>query len=263
MKGESILSRARRGDCLKDLRILDAHAHIGNLNWFPLGADGSAEGLLQVMDRVGIERLCVTSTHATIGSEFRLGNDEVAEAVRRWPQRFFGYTVLYGFRPEGVLPEIHRCEKLGMRGIKIHSYQPIPYTAAAYHPAYEYANEKRIPILAHTWGKPEIGWIRELAKRYPNIRWLMGHSGVVDFDDYVAIAKEVEHAYLELAFSFSHHRVTERFVSQVGADKVLWGSDACFLSASHQIGRVVFADISDADKRKILGANARRVLGIE
>ena len=259
---KSILERARRGENLRDLRIVDAHAHLGNLNWFPLGADGSAEGVLKVMDRIGIETLAVTSTHATIGSEFRFGNDEVASAVKRYPKRFFGYTVLYAHRPEGVLPEILRCAKLGHRGLKIHSYQQIPYDAPAFRPAYEYANERNMPILAHTWGKPEIGWIRTLAEKYPNIRWLMGHAGVVDFDDYIRIANDFEHVYLETAFSFSHHRVFERFVAAVGADKVLWGSDQCFLSGSHQVGRALFAEISDEDKRKVLGGNARRVLGL-
>lgn len=36
-----------------------------------------------------------------------------------------------------------------------------------------------------------------------------------------------------------------------------WGSDALFMSAAHQIGRDNFADISQADKVRILGKNAQ------
>jgi hypothetical protein len=41
---------------------------------------------------------------------------------------------------------------------------------------------------------------------------------------------------------------------------VIWGSDAIFMGAPQQLGRVLFAQISDDDKTKILGLNAKRAL---
>lgn len=40
-------------------------------------------------------------------------------------------------------------------------------------------------------------------------------------------------------------------------------TDMTFIAAEHQVGRVVFADISEANKIKILGENAREVLKIK
>ena len=48
---------------------------------------------------------------------------------------------------------------------------------------------------------------------------------------------------------------------EIGPDRILWGSDAPWLSIQHQLGRVLFADISEGDKRTILVENPRRVLG--
>jgi predicted TIM-barrel fold metal-dependent hydrolase len=50
-------------------------------------------------------------------------------------------------------------------------------------------------------------------------------------------------------------------VQCAGSDRVLFGTDIPFMSPDQQIGRVLFARISDDEKRKILGVNALRVFG--
>jgi predicted TIM-barrel fold metal-dependent hydrolase len=52
----------------------------------------------------------------------------------------------------------------------------------------------------------------------------------------------------------------ERGVAAIGADKIVWGSDAYCYGLPQQIGKVLGAKISDADKEKILAGNARRIL---
>ncbi|KKK49641.1 hypothetical protein LCGC14_3133040, partial [marine sediment metagenome] len=53
----------------------------------------------------------------------------------------------------------------------------------------------------------------------------------------------------------------EQLVAEAGAENVVWGSDAIFLSQAQQIGRVIGARISDEDKKTVLSGNARRLLG--
>ena len=52
-------------------------------------------------------------------------------------------------------------------------------------------------------------------------------------------------------------------MGEVGAERIVWGSDTILFAASHQIGKVVFADIAEADKVRILGGNAKRLFGLE
>jgi hypothetical protein len=47
---------------------------------------------------------------------------------------------------------------------------------------------------------------------------------------------------------------------KVGADKILFGSDMPFVNANAQIGKILYARISDEDKRKILGLNMANIL---
>jgi len=54
----------------------------------------------------------------------------------------------------------------------------------------------------------------------------------------------------------------ETMVRAVGAARVVWGSDEPLFSMAHQLGKLLFADIPDADKRTILHDNPRRLFGL-
>jgi predicted TIM-barrel fold metal-dependent hydrolase len=54
--------------------------------------------------------------------------------------------------------------------------------------------------------------------------------------------------------------VTETAVRELGADRVLFGSDAPGRSFASQLGKVSGAEISDRDKEKILSGNLRKIL---
>ena len=52
----------------------------------------------------------------------------------------------------------------------------------------------------------------------------------------------------------------EQFVREVGADRILFGSDMPFVNANAQIGKILYAKIPDEDKRKILGLNMAELI---
>jgi predicted TIM-barrel fold metal-dependent hydrolase len=52
----------------------------------------------------------------------------------------------------------------------------------------------------------------------------------------------------------------ERIVGEVGADRVLWGTDFPFLDPVYLVGRLAYARLTDEAKRKVFGENAQRLL---
>ena len=67
---------------------------------------------------------------------------------------------------------------------------------------------------------------------------------------------------METATDDSYFGRFERVVEVAGPDRIVYGSDMPLFDARQEVGKVVTADISDEDKRKILGLNAIKLLGL-
>jgi uncharacterized protein len=257
------VEKALAGRPIDHCRVIDAHGHLGECPNFAV-ADSSAAALVRAMDRMGIRTTCVSSMPAIFGDAAR-GNRIVEAAMRQFPGRIFGYMVADVGYPETIVPEYERCLHAGFRGIKIWSYgaKPgLPYDHPNYRPVFEFAHAHGLPVLAHTWGA-ELDQLEPAIRAYPRITWLMAHTASSQKEKYIRFGKEFANVYLELCFSPCPRGLVEELVDAGLADKLIFGSDCIFMSASQQIGRVLFAQISPADKEKILGLNAARALGID
>lgn len=254
-----LLESARSGQKIQDLRVIDMHGHLGVFGYaIP---DVGAASIVAVMDRIGIESVALSHMQC-MGSDVERGNDEVLAAMKAFPGRILGYISLYGGAgPQRVEREVQRCLAAGFMGLKIHNANDFAYTDAAYTPAYVLADQHHLPMLFHTWGdEKEFAQIKELAMRYPNTTILLAHGGCRNEAGYAEMVHGFKNVYLDIAFSAAPAGVVERLVDSVGADRIIWGSDVCFLNQAQQIGRVMGAQIPETDKRKILSANALQVL---
>lgn len=258
MSQDYFTRQAFAGAPLTGATVIDAHAHLGANPQFAF-PDSSVAGLIATMDRIGVQMACVSSIPAIYGSSDR-GNAEILAAVAQYPDRLFGYLVVDPGYPERVTAQLARGLARGMRGIKLHSHGGFAYDHPHYQPVYEAAAARSMPLLAHTWSDAELDQLEAHFRTYPQINFLLGHSGAVSREHYVRLGREYDNVFLELCFSVCPRGLVEYFVGEGMARKLLWGSDAIFMSMEQQIGRVVFAQIPEADKRLILGENATRAL---
>jgi predicted TIM-barrel fold metal-dependent hydrolase len=114
-----------------------------------------------------------------------------------------------------------------------------------------------LPVLAHT-GEKEITEIEPCFNRYPGVNWIMAHAGMGDPEEYVQVGTRYPNVYADTTFSRCPRGLVEWFVARGLEDKLLWGTDAAFLNAPGQLGKILFAKLSPAQKEKILGLNARK-----
>jgi predicted TIM-barrel fold metal-dependent hydrolase len=251
------------GQPLDHCLVVDAHGHLSENPNVPL-PDTSLETLIARMDRMGVDVFCCSAI-AAIYNQARLGNDQVIAAVRRYPKRFFGYTAVDVGYPQRVIPELERCLAAGLRGVKIYSHSihnGFEYADPVFQPVFEFANARALPLLAHTFSVKELNDLEQQVAGYPRVRFIMAHTGSCGAAPYVRLAKTYENVYIETCFSVCPRGLFETLVAEGVTGKVLWGSDAYFMDESQQLGRVLFAQIPEDAKRKILGENARRALGI-
>ena len=256
--------RIRNGQPLDDVEIIDIHAHLGPY-WNMHIPSNDADEMVRMMDLCGIDKV-VVSSHVGISSDFVFGNDLVIEAIRTHRGRIYGACGANGNYPELSVEELHRCfsQEKEMKIIKIHPFlAKCKMDDPRMKGIYEFASDRKLMLLTHTWlegdsyGSLEI--FRNVAKDYLDITWIMGHSGGT-YGNYhaVQIVNELDNVLLDITMSTCPARQIEYFVSNVGSEKVLFGTDNPFLDPRPQVGRVGLAEISHQDRVNIFGANVRR-----
>lgn len=256
---QPLIDYGRQGKTVDSFPIFDAHAHVHSM----IGCDAlPLEDQVQEMDRCGIRVTAVSSTLA-LAADFARGNDQAADAARRFPGRFIGYCHVSAVYPDQMIPELERCfSNPAFRGIKVYQVGP-KYDSPAYDPVWAFAKAHRVPVLAHTWGGDFTGFDQAAAQN-PEVNFLAGHAGSgFAYQPYIDAARRLPNFYLDLTYSREHTNMIETIVEAVGASQIVWGSDAPCFSMSHQLGKVLFARIPDEAKRKILGATAARLFGLD
>src|SRR5436190_1375499 len=250
--------------------IWDNHCHIS-------GAPGKTPAeridfLIRLADRVGVERMSV-HLGMQLGGEnpapehLRADNDTVLEAVRHAGKRAHAYVYLNPNHLEFSLQEFDRCVRDGpMVGVKL--WVAKRCSAPELDPIVRRAAEMKAVVYQHTWmkvggnqpGESTPFDLVELARRHPDVRLLCGHSGG-DWERGIRAIRSTPNLLLEIAGSDPTSGFVEMAVRELGADRIVYGSDVGGRSFASQIAKVQGADIPDAAKRLILRENLRGLLG--
>jgi predicted TIM-barrel fold metal-dependent hydrolase len=220
--------------------------------------------MIDTMDQCGVS-LLVFSHHAALLAP-EVGNRCAVEAVRRYPDRLRAYCVVNPNYPEQARKDLATFE--GNRdvyvGLKfLPDYHGLPLSHPHYQAAWEYADERELLILTHTWERSELDGpaiVRQMADRYPRAKLLLGHSCHGDWDAAVNLARDYPSVYLELTAVFDDRGVIEKFVGEAGSDRMLFGTDLPWFDPHHAMGVLLSAAITDDDRHNICHRNAEKLL---
>lgn len=242
--------------------IIDVHCHMGYFRNFHIPYN-DVHGMVKGMDSYGIDIACVTH-HAGISSDFKLGNDTVAEAKRLYPDRIVGYCTINPNYPNEMKGELERCiDGYEFKAIKVHPelHDNYPLDGRNYKPMWEFAAERGLPLLSHTYfAGDSLEVFGKLAKEYPSVTILLGHLGFdKGLDNAIELVLEHPNIVMDLTGPVQFSGIVEKAVKGVGADRVLYGSDIPFRDAASQLGNILYADLTREEKEKILGLNTKRI----
>jgi predicted TIM-barrel fold metal-dependent hydrolase len=245
-------------------KVIDAHGHLGG--WFNFAiADTSTESLVAVMDRCGVATMCVSHLLG-VGPDARAGNALLLAELARWPGRFLGYAVYDPHDPEapGRLSDL--LDEPGVIGVKLHpDTHEHRLDGPGYEPAFALAAASGAIVLSHgEYGSPwsDPARFATVAGRHPTVPLLMGHAGLwpSGFAAAADVAERRPNVVLEICGSRMTARHLARLVSAVGADRMVFGSDALFLDLRVGLGRVVLAPLDPADRDLLLFGTMTRLL---
>jgi len=250
--------------------LVDAHGHIGPSGGYVLEAQEEKPQIraaLKTMDATGIRTMIVSGSAALLGSPVA-GNDLLATVLRPYGDRFGGYVAFNPCYADEIVPHFDRyfAGPLFLGFKTLCDYWRVPITDKRFEPMWRYANRRRLPVLSHTWDGPydSPAMFTHLAKRYPHVSFLLGHSGGGDNGrrEAVALARQQPNVYLEWCGSFCSSVPWEETLRQVKPQQVVFGTDAMGHDIHWELGRLLSLDVPDAVLKPILGANVRRILAL-
>jgi predicted TIM-barrel fold metal-dependent hydrolase len=252
----------------KQLDIWDLHTHLNMPGRTP---EERMRELLRCATRLGIRRVCVhmgmTFLRNPTAAQIREQNDQVLAALAHYHDRAFGLCYVSPEHVDTSLSEIERCVRNGpMVGIKL--WVARRCSSRDIDPIIRRAAELQGVIYQHTWMKTDGNQFEgestpldlvELSRRHPGVSLVCGHAGGT-WEPGIRAVRSVPAIHLEVAGSEPTSGFVEMAVRELGAERVVYGSDAGGRSFASQLAKVQGADIPDEAKALILGGNLRRLL---
>lgn len=250
------------------MEIWDLHCHLSGVPGDT--PEARLEKLLEHADRMGIARLCLSMgmewSQDPTPETMRRENDEVLRALRAHRDRAFGFVYLNPKHRAACLEELDRCVRDGpMVGVKLWVAERC--SAPDLDPIIARAADLQAPVLQHTWlkvtgnlpGESTPMDLAELAARHPQAKLICGHTGG-DWEAGIRAIRPHQNVYADLAGGDPTAGLTEMAVRELGAGRVLYGSDAGGRSFASQLAKVLGAEIPEDAQRLILAGNLKRLL---
>jgi predicted TIM-barrel fold metal-dependent hydrolase len=248
--------------------IWDLHCHFNGFSGRTV--EESVSELLRLGDRLGIERFCLYMGRTFITdptpAQLREANDMVLRALDHWRDRLFGFAYLSPNHLETSLAEIDRCVRDGpMVGIKL--WVAKRCNAPELDPIIERAAALKAVIFQHTWlktggslpGESIPQDLAELATRHPKVPIICGHTGG-NWEIGIRTVRALPNVSVDLAGSDPTNGFVEMAVRELGAERIIYGSDAAGRSFASQLAKVQGSTVPEAAKKLILGENLKRML---
>lgn len=226
--------------------------------------------LLERAGRLGIERICLLGSFTAHPDEqaVRAINDVTIAMVQRHPGRVFGLAFLNPrLDPAFLVEEIDRCVEQGLSGVK-HEFEALA-SDPMLDPIMQRIVHHDVFLLHHAWNKTvgrcsqESGSaeIAALARRHPQARIVMAHLTGVGIKGVLDV-KHCENVWVDTSGHQPVAGLVEYAVAQLGAERVVFGSDVPVRDFATQLGRIEGADLSAAQRKRVLGLNAAELLKI-
>jgi len=239
------------------MQKIDAHAHIGYFGGF-FNVGVTPDELVQQMDEYGFEKAIISA----------LPNTETQKAVARFPDRLIGLVWVNPFDGEAAVREVYEAiNNWGFKGVKLHPLlHSFVANDAVVHPIAQAAADLNVPLFIHSGHPPfSLPWsIAQLADAFPQVKMVMvhmGHGHGVYIQAAIDMAQKYPNLYLETSGMPMHTKIKEAY-EKVGADRVLFGTDAPFHHHSVEIQRAMVSGLSETQLENVFYHNIKKLLNL-
>ncbi|MBI2441317.1 MAG: amidohydrolase family protein [Lentisphaerae bacterium] len=258
----------------EDLAAIDIHGHLGPYR-------GSGHDLTDAFysgdARVVVERARKARTALTVVSSLKAllprqgadpltGNAETADAIAAWDE-LCQWAVVDPLKPETYSQALDMLVSPKCVGVKIHPEEHGYPIREHGRKIFEFAETHDIVLQSHSGDKNSMpADFLTLVNDFPGVRIIIAHLGYAwdgDMTHQVRALAASKHGNL-FSDTSSAKQITSGFlewaVRELGADRILYGTDTPLYFAPMQRSRIDQADLRAGEKQAILRDNARRLL---
>lgn len=239
----------------------------------------TAERLVRRMDEDGVDVSVVMGIGWTDIALARTANDYIIESIQKYPDRLVGFASVNPAWGDEAVKEAERCAGAGLRGIgELH-----PDTQGfdlgdrdTMLPLMEVAQEQGLIVTTHSSepvghsypGKgattPDILW--RFIQHFPDVTIVCAHwgGGLPFYAVMPEVSANLNHAHFDSAASpfLYDKRIFSTAASEIGAGRILMGSDYPLIRAQTIIRQIDSSELSRPAKEMIKGGNAAQLLGL-
>jgi hypothetical protein len=249
------------------LHLFDASVRLGRARDHIEGAPVSAEEMLLEMDEMGISEALVWHADAQYFNP-HLGNHQLMVDVAEFPRLqpcwvFIPHETSEMPHPSAVLDEMCKAHIKAARIFpKEHVFLLREWSIAD---LAENLSAHRIPLFVDfsvkSWGNEYYDWdgLYEIGCAFPDLPLIITSNNIGSNRRLVPLMKRLPNLYVETSY-YSVHRGIEFLASEVGADRILFGTGLPFRAAGPALTALTYSMISEEEKQLVAGDNLRRLL---
>ena len=261
--------------------------------------DANAERLIKEMDEAGIDKTVLLALDGDFIFSSKLSykeqNNKLAEYINQYPNRFIGFAGIDPRRGKEAIVELERCiGELGCKGVKLWTLTGFYPDDLSFFPFYKRVEELGAVVLIHTGMGPPGTYLKycqpvyvdKIAVDFPKINFIMAHIGDPWTNEAIAVATKNPNVYIDISawepqlkrvpFAFFQTLIEAKMTC--GIDKILFGTDwplfNSFLTLKEYVDGIKkmklpppmkmmgLPEFTEEEKNKILGENAKKLLGL-
>jgi predicted TIM-barrel fold metal-dependent hydrolase len=268
------------------IEIIDSHTHFGfdpmaQVHKKVMEPDATYEGedsipsMFRWMKKYKVEKAVVmTGISPSVPKDWNdmEKNRFITPLLEKHPETFLGLCLinpnlgrLYG--KEFIQNNLDIFfNEFGMKGVKLLPPDNWFYAndIELLAPIMEKAEEYGFPVMIHSTRVPRCmpSLIGELAENFPRNVIIIAHGGGHDHvHETIIVLKKNKNLYADSSLLWEID--IARIVNSVGAHKLLYGSDAPYLSAGVALYKIYDCNFNENDLRMILHDNAVRIFGFD
>jgi predicted TIM-barrel fold metal-dependent hydrolase len=244
--------------------IFDSHAHVDVEPAY--GMFDTPEKLIRQMDAAGVSMAAISGYRNTPGRTTD-AHSAIAQAVAQHPDRLIGYARINPWYGDASIQAFeHAIIHMGLRGLKLHpaTYMLYPFDALTVR-LVRRAGELGVPVLLHSGDENMClpYQIDRMVTQCPGTTVILAHiGGYYAYEAALEVAERRSNVLVDTSEMPFPDRV-RRAVDRLGANKVLFGTDAPCCDARLELLKIELAGLSSHESQRVLGENFAELVGIK